>query len=63
MHDLVELGGELLVDLADPGLDVGFHVLGNHLAGLDHLVEELLEIVACPFRLLLLDWGRVALIT
>ena len=52
VHDLVELGGQLLVDLADPVLDVGLDVLGDDLARLDDLVEELLEVVLGALRLL-----------
>src|SRR5262249_13359279 len=44
VHHLVELAGQLLVDGADPVLDVGLDVLGDDLAGLDHAFEELLEV-------------------
>src|SRR5262249_2726952 len=44
VHHLVQLSGEALVDFADPVLDVGLDVLGNHLARFDYLLQEALEI-------------------
>ena len=46
VEDLVELDGEHLVDLADPVLDVGLDILGDHLARLDDLVQELFEVAS-----------------
>ena len=60
VHDLVELGGQLLVDLADPELDVGLDVLGDDLARLDHAFEELLEVVLGAVGFSLSFCGRVA---
>ena len=51
MQDLVQLGGELLVDLADPRLDVGLDVLGDDLARLDGMVQELAEVILGPLLL------------
>src|SRR5262249_54456657 len=60
VHDLVELERHLLVDLGDPELDVLLDVLGDHLARLDDLAEELLEVVLGPGRLLVaLRLGRL----
>src|SRR5262249_42507347 len=52
MHHLVELRRQSLVDLADPELDVRLDVLGDHLARLDNLTQETLEIILGPFGLL-----------
>src|SRR6516225_4893653 len=40
VHHLIQLGREALVDFAYPALDVGLHVVGDHLARFHHLVQE-----------------------
>ena len=55
MHDLVQLTGQLLVDLRDPEFDVRLHIFGDHLARLDDLFEELADVVLVPFPLLIVE--------
>ena len=45
VDNLIQLGREFLVDLGDPALDVGFDVLGNDLARLDDVREELSKVI------------------
>src|SRR5260370_10900961 len=51
VHDLVELGRQLLVHLGDPELDVRLDVFGDNLTRLYNLVEELFEKVLGTFGL------------
>src|SRR6516164_4112090 len=55
MHDFIKLTGQLLVDFGDPVLNVGLHILGYDLAGLDDLLEELADIILIALPLLIVE--------
>jgi hypothetical protein len=45
VHDLVQLGGQFLVDRGDPGLDIGLDIFGYDLPRLDDLPQEFAQSV------------------